>query len=121
MVMAKKAKKTAKKAAATTKKAAPKAKKATAKKATSKAKAKGGGSGFMKAYTLSDALAAVIGKAEAARTEITSGLWKYIKANDLQDPKNKRDILTDAKLKAVFGKPKVGMFEMTKLIGKHLK
>ena len=94
--------------------------KVTGKKAAAK-KSKGGGAAFMKPYALSEALAAVIGKNEAARTEITSGLWKYIKANNLQDPKNKRDILTDVKLKAVFGKPKVGMFEMTKLIGKHLK
>ena len=130
--MAKAAKKTAKK---TTKKAVKKtAAKKIAKKASTQAKpakvtgkkaaakkSKGGGAAFMKPYALSEALAAVIGKNEAARTEITSGLWKYIKANNLQDPKNKRDILTDVKLKAVFGKPKVGMFEMTKLIGKHLK
>jgi upstream activation factor subunit UAF30 len=135
--MAKAAKKTAKKAPKkTVKKTAAKkiAKKAPAKKTSPQTKlakvsgkkaltkkSKGGGSAFMKPYALSEALAAVIGKDEAARTEITSGLWKYIKANNLQDPKNKRDILTDVKLKAVFGKPKVGMFEMTKLIGKHLK
>ena len=126
--MAKAAKKTAKKAAtkkvATTKKAAAAPKAAAAKKATKKTatkKAASTNSGFMKAYSLSDELAAVLGKAEAARTEITSGLWKYIKKHNLQDPKNKRDILTDAKLKAVFGKAKVGMFEMTKLISKHLK
>ena len=98
-------------------------KKATAKKAPAKAKskAKGGNSGFMKALQLSPELQKVVGKASAARTEVTKGLWTYIKKHKLQDPKNKRDILTDANLKAVFGKARVNMFEMTKLIGKHLK
>lgn len=120
----------AKKAAAktTAKKAAPKAAapKATAKKAApkataKKAAAKSTNSGFMKALTLSPELQAVIGKANAARTEVTKGLWTYIKKHGLQDAKNRRDINADDKLKAVFGKNKVNMFEMTKLVGKHMK
>jgi upstream activation factor subunit UAF30 len=112
------AKKAAKKTAAkaTTKKAAPK--KAAAKKTTTKAAA---GGGFMKELGISDALAAVIGAKPLPRTEVTKKLWAYIKKHNLQDPKNKRDILADDKLKTVFGKGKVNMFEMTKLVSKHLK
>ena len=118
--MAKKAaKKTASKSASktTAKKAAPK-KAATTKKAASKSAA---GGGFMKELGISDALAAVIGAKPLPRTEVTKKLWAYIKKNNLQDPKNKRDILADDKLKTVFGKAKVNMFEMTKLVSKHLK
>jgi len=107
-------KKTAKKA---TKKAAPK--KATAKKAGGKRKPN---AAFMKKMKISDALAAVIGAGDRARTEVVSALWKYIKKHDLQDPKNRRNILADDKLKAVFGgKGVVNMFEMTKHVSKHLK
>ena len=111
------AKKAAKKAPAktTAKKAAPK--KAAPKKT---AKAASGG-GFMKELGISDALAAVIGNKPLPRTEVTKKLWAYIKKHGLQDPKNKRDILADDKLKTVFGKGKVNMFEMTKLVSKHLK
>ena len=116
--MAKKAaKKTAPKSAAkTTKKAAP-------KKAATKttAKAASGGGGFMKELGISDALAAVIGNKPLPRTEVTKKLWAYIKKHNLQDAKNRRDINADDKLKAVFGKAKVNMFEMTKLVSKHLK
>jgi upstream activation factor subunit UAF30 len=112
----------AKKAAAktTAKKAAPKkaAPKATAKKASSKGATN---SGFMKALALSPELQKVIGKASAARTEVTKGLWAYIKKHGLQDAKNKRDINADENLKSIFGKNKVNMFEMTKLVGKHMK
>jgi upstream activation factor subunit UAF30 len=105
----KKAKKVAKKA---TKKAAP-------KKTKTKRKPN---AAFMKKLKVSDALAAVIGAGDRARTEVVSLLWKYIKKHDLQDPKNRRNINADAKLKAVFGgKGTVNMFEMTKLISKHLK
>ena len=108
-------KKTAKKA---TKKAAPK--KAPAKKA--KATKRKPNAAFMKKLTISDALSAVIGAGDRARTEVVSALWKYIKKHDLQDPKNRRNIVADDKLKAVFGgKGVVNMFEMTKLISKHLK
>ena len=76
---------------------------------------------FMKALTLSPALAAVVGDKPLPRTEIVSKLWVYIKANKLQDSINKRMINADAKLKAVFGKAQVSMFEMAGLIGKHVK
>ena len=75
---------------------------------------------FMKALTPSPALAAVVGAAPLPRTEVISKLWVYIKAQDLQEPTNKRLINADAKLKEVFGKPQVSMFEMAGLIGKHL-
>ena len=78
-------------------------------------------SAFMKPMTISDELAAVVGKGPMPRSEVVKKLWVYIKKNDLQDPKNKRDILADDKLKEVFGgKAKVNMFEMTKLVSKHL-
>ncbi len=76
---------------------------------------------FMKALTLSPELAAVLGSKPLPRTEIVKQLWVYIKAHGLQDAKNKRNINADAKLKAVFGKPQVSMFEMAGLIGKHVK
>lgn len=76
---------------------------------------------FMKPMTPSPALAAVVGSAPLTRTEITKRLWKYIKLNKLQDPMDKRMIDADAALLAVFGgKTEVSMFEMTKLIGRHL-
>ena len=76
---------------------------------------------FMKPMTPSAALAAVIGSKPVPRTEVTKLLWEYIKKNNLQDPKDKRTINADAALKAVFaGKASVSMFEMTKLVGKHL-
>lgn len=111
---------TAKKA--TAKKAAP-AKKATAKKAAApkKKSARKPNAAFMKAFTPSADLAAVIGAAAAARTEVVKKLWAYIKKNNLQNPKNKRNILADDKLKKVFGKNEVTMFELASLIGKHLK
>jgi DNA topoisomerase-3 len=68
----------------------------------------------------SAALAAVIGSEAVARTEVMKKLWDYIKANGLQDPKDKRTIQCDAKLKTVFGKDSVGMFELAGLIGPHL-
>ena len=111
------AKKVAAKKAAPAKKAAakkPAAKKAPAKKRTPNA-------AFMKALTLSPALAAVLGDKPLPRTEIVSKLWVYIKANKLQDQINKRMINADAKLRAVFGKAQVSMFEMAGLIGKHVK
>jgi len=77
-------------------------------------------SGFMKALKPSPQLAAVIGPEPAPRTEVTKKLWAYIKEHNLQNPANKRNILCDAKLKAVMGKDEVTMFEMTGLVGKHL-
>ena len=77
---------------------------------------------FMKPVTPSAELAAVVGAKPLPRTEVTKKLWAYIKKNNLQDPKNKRNINADATLKAIFGgKSTVNMFEMTKLVSKHLK
>ena len=75
---------------------------------------------FMKALKPSSELAAVVGPEPLPRTEVTKRLWEYIKAHNLQNPANKRNILCDAKLKAVMGKDEVTMFEMTGLVGKHL-
>lgn len=78
-------------------------------------------SAFMKPMNLSEELEAVVGKGPMPRSEVVKGLWVYIKKHDLQDPKNKRNINADDKLKKVFGgKGTVSMFEMTKLVSKHL-
>jgi chromatin remodeling complex protein RSC6 len=109
----------AKKAAGkSAKKAAPKA---AAKKAAPKKPARKANAAFMRPVTPSPALAAVVGSKPVPRTEITKQLWVYIKKNKLQDAKNKRMINADATLKAVFGKSSVNMFEMTKLVSKHVK
>ena len=76
---------------------------------------------FMKPVQPSAALSEVVGSKPIPRTEVTKKLWAYIKKNGLQDKKNKRQINADAKLQAVFGgKKSVNMFEMTKLVSKHL-
>jgi chromatin remodeling complex protein RSC6 len=122
--MAKKsAKKSVKKAA---KKTAAKSVKTTARKSAAKPKAKKSArkpnAAFMKPLTPSAELAQVVGAKPLPRTEATSALWRYIKKNGLQDSKNKRMIKADPALKAVFGgKATVNMFEMTKLVSKHLK
>ena len=78
-------------------------------------------SAFMKAMNVSGELALVVGKGPMPRLEVVKKLWVYIKKNDLQDPKNKRNINADENLKNVFGgKKTVNMFEMTKLVSKHL-
>ena len=78
-------------------------------------------SAFMKPMTISADLAVVVGKGPMPRSEVVKSLWAYIKKNNLQDPKNKRNINADAPLKKVFGgKAVVNMFEMTKLVSKHL-
>ena len=83
--------------------------------------AKKAGSAFMKPMKISDELAEVVGKGPMPRSEVVKALWVYIKKHNLQNPKNKRNILADAKLLAVFGgKKEVSMFEMTKLVSKHL-
>ena len=97
------------------------AKKAPAKKAVAKKAARKPNAAFMKAMTPSPALGAVIGAMAVPRTEVTSKLWAYIKKNNLQDPKAKRFINADDKLKEVFGKARVDMFEMTRLVQGHLK
>ncbi len=76
---------------------------------------------FMKPLKVSEELALVVGKGPMPRSEVVKKLWAYIKKNKLQDDKNKRNINADANLKAVFaGKGTVNMFEMTKLVSKHL-
>ena len=135
------AKKTTKKATAkkaTAKKATAKkatAKKATAKKATApkatvkkaaapakKKTARKPNAAFMKPLTPSKELAEIVGATPLPRTEVVKKIWVYIKKHNLQDAKNKRQILADDKLKAVFaGKKSVSMFEMTKLVSNHLK
>jgi upstream activation factor subunit UAF30 len=78
-------------------------------------------SAFMKPMQISDDLAEVVGKGPMPRSEVVKALWVYIKKHDLQDPTNKRNINADANLKKVFGgKETVSMFEMTKLVSKHL-
>ena len=125
-------KKSAKKSARKSKKAAPKkakkaAKKAAPKKAKKAAKKKSGvkrkpNAAFMKPMTPTATLAAVIGSSPMPRTEVTKKLWAYIKRNGLQDSKNRRNINADDKLQDVFGgKKQVSMFEMTKLVSRHLK
>lgn len=75
----------------------------------------------MKPMNISPELAAVVGKGPMPRSEVVKGLWVYIKKNNLQDPENKRNINADENLKKVFGgKETVNMFEMTKLVSKHL-
>jgi chromatin remodeling complex protein RSC6 len=77
---------------------------------------------FMKPMTPSDSLAEVIGSKALPRTQVTKKLWDYIKKHKLQDNKNRRMINGDEALKKVFGgKKQVSMFEMTKLVSKHLK
>ena len=78
-------------------------------------------SAFMKALTPSPELAAIVGSQPLPRTEVTKRVWDYIKARNLQNPANKRNILCDDALKAVMGKDEVTMFEMTGLVGQHLK
>ena len=75
---------------------------------------------FMKPLTPSATLAAIVGAKPLPRTEVTKKVWEYIKKNKLQDAANKRMINADAKLKEIFKKPQVSMFEMTKLISGHL-
>jgi len=117
------AKKAAAKKAAPAKKAAAK-KAAPAKKAAKKAKApakkRTPNAAFMKAMTPSGSLAAIIGDKPLPRTEVTKKVWEYIKKNDLQDKAKRTMINADAKLKEIFKKGQVSMFEMTKLINSHL-
>jgi len=124
-------KKSARKSAKKSKKAAPKkakksAKKAAPKKAKKAAKKSGAkrkpNAAFMKPMTPTASLAAVIGGSPMPRTEVTKKLWAYIKRNGLQDSKNRRNINADDKLQDVFGgKKQVSMFEMTKLVSRHLR
>ncbi|MBA2683500.1 MAG: hypothetical protein H0U66_03285 [Gemmatimonadaceae bacterium] len=118
---------------ATKKKAAKKsgAKKATKKKTTVKKAAKKKAApkkkrtpnaAFMKPVQPDEALSAIVGSTPLPRTEVTKKLWAYIRKNNLQDPKSRRMINGDEKLTKVFGgKKQVSMFEMTKLVSKHMK
>ena len=93
-----------------------------AKKTVKKKAGRKPNAAFMKPVTPSATLAEVVGSKPMPRTEVTKKLWAYIKKNGLQDKKNKRMINSDEKLKPVFGgKSQVSMFEMTKLVSKHLK
>ena len=97
------------------------AKKATKKKVAKKKTKRKPNAAFMKPLTPSKELAEVVGSKPLPRTEVVKKLWEYIKKNNLQDAKNRRNINADAKLKPVFGgKKTVSMFEMTKLVSKHL-
>ncbi|MFW9616126.1 SWIB/MDM2 domain-containing protein [Aquabacterium sp.] len=96
---------------------------ATAKKAPAKTAApakRAPNAAFLKPLTPSPALAAVIGAGALPRTEVTKKVWDYIKQHNLQDAANKRNINADAKLKPIFGKDQVTMFELTKLISQQL-
>jgi DNA topoisomerase III len=106
----------AKSAAKTAAKKAPARKAAPAKKAAAPKAPRKTGAGLKP----SAELAAVIGAEPVARTEVIKKLWDYIKANGLQDAKDKRSINADAKLRPVFGKPQVTMFELAGIVGKHL-
>jgi len=103
------------------------AKKKAAKKAAPKKKKRAGAkrkpnAAFMKPMTPSATLAAVIGANAMPRTEVTKKMWQYIKRHNLQDKKNRRMINADDKLKPLFGgKGQVSMFDMTKLVSRHLK
>jgi upstream activation factor subunit UAF30 len=78
-------------------------------------------SAFMKPMNISSELSVVVGAGPMPRSEVVKKLWEYIKKNNLQDPSNKRNINADDNLKKVFdGKATVNMFEMTKLVSKHL-
>ncbi|HLT99971.1 MAG TPA: SWIB/MDM2 domain-containing protein [Burkholderiaceae bacterium] len=89
--------------------------------ATSQKTARKPNAAFMKPLTPSATLAAVIGSEPLPRTEVTKKIWEYIKKHDLQDAKNRRNINADDKLRPLFGKDQVSMFELTKLVSAHLK
>jgi upstream activation factor subunit UAF30 len=94
----------------------------SAKKTAAKKTARKPNAAFMAPVTPSASLSEVVGTKPIPRTEVTKRLWAYIKKNKLQDAKNRRMIKADAALKPVFGgKATVNMFEMTKLVNKHLK
>ena len=117
------AKKKAKKKVAKRKVAKKKKKVVRKKKKVAKKKSKRKpNAAFMRPMKLSAALQEVVGRKDIPRTEVTKKLWIYIKKHNLQDPKNRRNIIADAKMKPLFGgKRVVSMFEMTKLVSKHMK
>ena len=100
------------------------AKKSSSKSSTAGKKKTSGrkpNAAFMAPVTPDSALSQIVGAKPLPRTELTKKLWIYIKKNNLQDPKNKRMIRADDNLRPIFGKPAVNMFEMTKLVNKHVK
>ena len=103
------------------KKAAKKAKRPAKRAAKKSGKKRKPNAAFMKPMQPSAALGAVVGNSPMPRTEVTKKLWQYIKRNGLQDAKERRMINADDKMRAVLGKGRVSMFEMTKLVNKHLK
>jgi upstream activation factor subunit UAF30 len=116
----KKAKKKAPAKAKAKAKSKPKAKATAKPKAKAKVKRKPNAA-FMKPMNISETLQPIVGSKPLPRTEVTKRLWDYIKKNKLQDPKERRNINADDNLKKVFnGKKQVSMFEMTKLVSKHL-
>jgi chromatin remodeling complex protein RSC6 len=112
-------KKAAKKAPAKAKKAAPK--KAAKKAAPKKKSARKPNAAFMAPLTPSATLGEVVGNKPLPRTEVVKKIWDYIKKNGLQDKKNRRMINADAKLKPIFGKDQISMFELAKVVNKHVK
>ncbi len=115
-------KKATKKKSKTAKRTVKRKKKATKKKAAKKKTKRKPNLAFMKPVQPDAKLAAVVGSTPIPRTELTKKLWIYIKKNKLQDNQNRRMINADAKLKPVFnGKKQVSMFEMTKLVSRHVK
>jgi chromatin remodeling complex protein RSC6 len=112
-------KKAAKKAPAKAKKAAPK--KAAKKAAPKKKSARKPNAAFMAPLTPSATLAEVVGSKPLPRTEVVKKIWEYIKKNKLQDSKNRRNINADGKLKPIFGKDQISMFELAKVVNKHVK
>ena len=118
--MAKTAKKAAKKAA---KKSAPKkaAKKSAPKKKSAKKSARKPNAAFMAPLTPSASLAEVVGSKPLPRTEIVKKIWEYIKKNNLQDKKNRRMINADARTRPLFGRDQISMFDLAKIVNKHVK
>ena len=90
------------------------------KKTASKASGEGKANALQQPLKPSEELAAVVGAGPLPRGEVVSKVWEYIKANNLQNPENRREILADDKLRKVFGKDKVTMFEMNKHLARHL-
>lgn len=105
---------------ATKKVAAPKATKKAAPKAVKAKTPRKPNAAFMKALTPSAILAEIVGNKPLPRTAVVSKIWDYIKKNNLQNPKNKRNIIADDKLAKLFGKKEVTMFELAGIVGKHL-
>jgi upstream activation factor subunit UAF30 len=91
------------------------------KKAASKPPASGKANALQKPLQPSEELTAVIGEGPLPRGEVVSRIWEYIRSNNLQNPEDRREILADDKLRKIFGKDKVSMFEMNKHLAQHLK